>query len=673
MKHPFLLLTPALVAGILLGSLLPLPFWMGPALVLLALTLYLWLTGATLDPVKAIRRSSWHLVWVILLFVGVGMAAEAFSRSEDYPLDAVTQPLSAVVKDRSSLTSGDRLIVEVSGVKALVKTDATEARNGDILSLPPKFRKIADDPNYFSTDYADRMRRSGILYEMEVQGSEISVIGHRSSLTLRAESLREDAEALIAGTPLSTGAKDFLTTLLLGSKEYMTPATRAIFADAGIAHLLALSGMHIAIVAALLLAFLFPLNIAGGYKLRYLLTIVILWAYTFLTGLAPSTVRASLMATFCFTGLMLERKSSPLNALLAAAFCILVADPRCVYDLGTQLSFLSVASLILFVGPLNTVDHRSHPRLHAVVGALLTSLVATLATWPLISYSFGRLPMLFLPVNILVLPLLPFYIGLSLLYFALWACGVDLSILRYAIDFGYDALLRLCEYVGGGGSSVLDVKVPIETVFGWCAAIAIAGFVAMSKSRRRRRLKYSTSALCAILSLCGVFGDQGSGQLEGFILQNHLRDIDILSLAGAQERRVVMPRRGVSAISHAGRRIVSIDRQLHGLGDSLMESLGDRACDYLIVAGGFRETLEELAGKFECDTLVIHPSVRRQREQSLMEEARRLGIPVHSLRLDGPLRHVVEWEIGTEEDAPPGEQEKYLTAKDHRRKHLPSF
>ena len=83
------------------------------------------------------------------------------------------------------------------------------------------------------------------------------------------------------------------------------------------------------------------------------------------------------------------------NALLAACLVILLMDPSAVYDVGLQLSFLSVASILLFVSQLNPINRHLHPRLHLITSSILVSLVATLSTWVLVSYYFKRIPILF--------------------------------------------------------------------------------------------------------------------------------------------------------------------------------------------------------------------------------------------------------------------------------------
>lgn len=631
MSSPFLLLTPALALGIFLATWLA-P-WCGFALVALALALYLTLLSLQRDPVRCVTLQRFHWIWTAILFVGIGNVAAGFSRPDIYPLDTLKTPVEALVTDVVAGSEGDRLTVEIAGTKGIVRSDAVLVSKGDVIVLIPSFRPVERNLNLFEDPYSDTMRRKGIFYSMHAPGTSLRVIGHRESVRLAAESARDDVEEFISMSGLRHETKGFIITMMLGSKGYVSDDVRSLFSDAGIAHLLALSGMHVAIVAGIIMGVLFPINFFGMYRWRYVLVIILLWGYTFFTGMAVSTVRASLMASFAFTALLLERRHSVANGLMASAFVILLFSPDSLYDIGAQLSFISVGALVAFMGPFNTVDHRAHPRLYVAVGAVLTSLVSTAAVWPLVSWSFGRVPLLFLPVNIVVLPLLPFYIGIALLYFLFHAAGITLEPLVFLLDGGYALLTESCRIVSGGGSSSLPLRVPEMTVVLWCLAIVVAA-VGIRKVGRDRRFNFAISCILAVAAVCVACPAVAGGTPDAFIVQNHVRDIGILSRAGGRELQQVIPRYGIYRFRHVRRNILVIDC---GLPDSFPEALSHRF-DYLIIGAGYKGKLADLISILKVDTVVLHHSLRKKREGLLLEEAKVLGVAAHSLRLHGPLR-----------------------------------
>lgn len=635
MKTPFLLITPPLALGILTGQTAGLSMWWGVALVMAAVAVYAGILARSASPSKAVRYMYTHWIWMVMLFGGIGIIARDALQPSDEGIDRLKGTVNAIVRRVDTHTSGDRLVLEVGNTMAVVRSDAVAVSEGDIVELPADFRKLTDNPNRFDQAPVRALREQGIFYESDIPGNRIVRIADGEGLRWRIARVRNRLETGIEKTGLESDTKRFLISILLGSREYVTPDMRNLFADAGIAHLLALSGMHIAIVAALILALLFPLNLIGCYKWRYPITVILLWFYTFMTGMAPSTVRASLMATFCFLALVLERPRSSLNALLGAAGIILLFDPSSLFNVGAQLSFLSVGALILFVGPLNVIDRKRHSRTHTVVSSILTAMVATGATWPVVAYYFRQLPMMFLPVNLVVLPLLPVYIGISLVYFALEAGGVTSECLAWLIDAGYHGLTGMCAWASQDGATVLHPHVPAGSVWTWL--IALGGFsLGMNNPRPRHRAGiFCSSGLCALLALVGIYpGIPGlRGNNDGLIVQNMLKDINVLTRVDERETLHVLPRRTVSSLNKIGKKIVSIDRRLEDLPE--LES----ACNYLILGSGYQGDVSDAVRHVKCDTLVIHSSVRKKREQIWIEQAQELGIPVHSLRRKGPLRY----------------------------------
>ncbi|MDE7160350.1 MAG: ComEC/Rec2 family competence protein [Muribaculaceae bacterium] len=640
MKYPFLLIALSTAAGILPAAAMSLPFSAGMAAVLFSLVV--WLISTYLLPGKIPIRCGdiIRMVCVVTLFGGLGMTVSALHEPSDRNLADARVPVRAIVTDVETLASGDRIIAETEGQKFIARCKAARVVPGDIADFPPRFRRIGSNPNLYQEEYASRMEKLGFKYEIDVSGDELNPAGHSPLPQFRARKMRDELARLIDSTPLAPDTRDLLITLFLGEKHLIDASTRKIFSDAGISHLLALSGMHIAIVATIILLLLFPFNFAGKWRWRYAAAVVILWIYTFLTGMAPSTVRASLMATFLFAGIILQRRGNAFNSLCAAAFVIMLFSPDSLTDLGAQLSFLSVAALIIFAGPLNSIDHRRNPRLYAAAGAVLTSMVAFAASWPLMSHHFGRLPLLFLPVNLLVLPLLPFYMGVALVYFLCCASGWESVVLGNILDSGCRGLLDVAQWISGGGRAVLETEVPFSGVLVWIAALVFLGVYVLSGFNRKSRGWLYAGVAAAAGSVALSLYPFEKETPHGYILQNNLTGIHILAIEGQRQSRMVMPRRKFSYIEHCGKRIAAIDSGIIPSGDPEADISDGKTFDYLIVASGFGGSMADLISYIPVDTVVIHPSVRKKRELELMRECKERGVPVHSLRREGPLRRI---------------------------------
>src|SRR3989338_5893972 len=133
---------------------------------------------------------------------------------------------------------------------------------------------------------------------------------------------------------------------LLGDRYNIPRHINELFQMAGVVHILAISGFNVGIVAYVIFLFLkiFPL----GRRWHYILTILILIAYAVLTGGQPPVVRATIMAVVFLAGFILEREPESVNTLACAALLILLMNPVNLFDVGFQLSFVSVLAIIVF-------------------------------------------------------------------------------------------------------------------------------------------------------------------------------------------------------------------------------------------------------------------------------------------------------------------------------------
>jgi competence protein ComEC len=237
---------------------------------------------------------------------------------------------------------------------------------------------------------------------------------------------------LVAG--LSPPTKEVLEGLVLGDKEGLE-AAYPLFQKAGLAHLLAVSGLHVGFLVGSALL-LFPLG-----RWRYLLALALLPLYLFLAGPSPSLVRASLMAGLSLIGLFLGLGAAGvIQALGVVLFLQLLFQPEALLSLGFQLSHLAVLGLALVLPAL-----RLPP---GARGYLLAGFAASLAAQaflaPLLLHRFHFLPLLSPLVNLVAIPLVALLVPLGFLKLLL---GGALALLVEPLA---RALLALAEGVSRG-------------------------------------------------------------------------------------------------------------------------------------------------------------------------------------------------------------------------------
>lgn len=215
---------------------------------------------------------------------------------------------------------------------------------------------------------------------------------------------RQKFKAII-DTQLSLPASGLLNAMLLNYRREITPELSLAFNKTGLTHIIAISGLNITLIATML----FELFIALGIKRKkvFWLAMTILTIYVLMIGAPASAARALIMSGIFLYALSIGRLSTGFNALMLAAVILLLINPYAlVYDIGFQLSFLAVLSLMLFYEKI--LDWLKFLPENLQIRALVTmTLAAQILTLPVIIYYFGRISLIAPIANILVVPVLP--------------------------------------------------------------------------------------------------------------------------------------------------------------------------------------------------------------------------------------------------------------------------
>lgn len=491
MKTGPLIPTLAFGVGIAFSYFADLPWWAGIIPIAAALALYLFILHASKNPVEAFRIGKWHMVWVMALFFGIGITDESLSRpiSLDEEFEgSVPDSIICEVTGILTKTYGDRIDVVIygtNGAKGRIRSGVTDFSPGDIIRISSnRLHEVSSDTTDTGRRIAQMLKASGIMYSGRIAPIHLVPAGRSSNPKYLFTGLREKTERAIERSQLKKPTADFLKAILMGDKTGLDDQTRLTFANGGMAHMLALSGLHIGIIAGFLMLLVWPLKLMGRYKWGYATAIVVLWIYVALTGMAYSSVRAAIMTTFSFIGIIAERKNFAGNALCSACLLILLFDPSALFDAGFQLSVVCVWALIAFASRLNPIGHRRHPALYYICGALIATIVATAASWVLTSYYFSQIPVMFLPSNLLILPVLPFYLSMSLVFTLLVCSGFEVKWMCSALDGGYDMILRSVEWLSGGTEFVIEYQIPIWGAAIWLFLLATAAYALNRKKTR---------------------------------------------------------------------------------------------------------------------------------------------------------------------------------------------
>lgn len=441
--HPLIAPALALNAGILAAAWLEPPAWplLGAALFFLAWSLALaWRRG---------RFAAWPLAG-LMFFLGGGLyvwtqlaplppdhlAHQSDGRAHTVVFDAASAPEPGSHNPR---------------IMALARSlDGEPVRGRFLLSInrhlepPPmgarvkarlKMRRLVSFANPGGFDYAAYMASKGIharAYAGKSSGLKVLGPGDLNPVRTAIENARARLGAMLDQLTPGQG-RELLRALILGQRGGLKTATRDAFAGIGAAHLLAISGLHLGMVWGLgflllrLLAAAWPglaLRIPAP-KLAALGALIPCAAYAALAGASTPTLRALVMAICLAAALWFNRPYYASGALALAALVIGLLWPGAPLTLSFQLSFTAVAAILLAAVPLAGWLKDRGPWggiLGGLAGWLGLSAVVALAVWPLTVLHFHQVPLMSLPANALLVPL----VGMLTLPLALLGAGLGL-------------------------------------------------------------------------------------------------------------------------------------------------------------------------------------------------------------------------------------------------------
>ena len=240
----------------------------------------------------------------------------------------------------------------------------------------------------------------------------------------KAGGLRRYAIEKLGRYARDTASHSVVEGMVVGSRHSMPTKLREAYSATGLSHILAVSGLHLGIIALVISLLLTPLKlITYGHIVADILTVAGLWIFVAICGASPSVVRAALM----FSVLILVRNSTghynPINALAFTIFLMLCYNPQMLYDISFQLSVLAVVGIVAWGAPIvRNLGFKSRIAT-ALTSTFVIGAVATLWTMPVVSATFDNIPI----VGVVATPVV------LITAYAIVGCGVMTLILPHPV------------------------------------------------------------------------------------------------------------------------------------------------------------------------------------------------------------------------------------------------
>jgi len=283
------------------------------------------------------------------------------------------------------------------------KAGASEVKYGTVLLVKGAPRLVQAPLNPGQFNYRQYLGQRQIYHQHFLNASQFSIAGQKPphAIVYLSIKLRDFLDAQLRKNIPSDREYGIATALVLGIKDYLPEDIKTTYANTGTMHVLAVSGLHVALLFWILNLLIGRWRERRGLKLiSFLLLLGIIWLYGFVTALSASVLRAVVMFSLISYANTFRKQANIYNTLAAAAFLLLLYNPYFLLDVGFQLSFLAVVGIVYFQPKIYgwlEVNAWLPDKIWALVS---TSLAAQLAVLPLSFYYFHQFPVYFLLANI---------------------------------------------------------------------------------------------------------------------------------------------------------------------------------------------------------------------------------------------------------------------------------
>ena len=279
---------------------------------------------------------------------------------------------------------------------------------GSQLVFSRPLQEIKNGGNPGSFDYKTYCLFQGITHQVYLTKDDFVVLPttETNAFALFIEQSRKWVVATIRNYIPGEKEQGLAEALLIGYKDDLDKNLVQAYSNTGVVHIIAISGLHLGLIYWLLLGLTKPLK--GNKKLIWLRLVLIigsLWLFTILAGAQPSVLRSAIMFSIIALGEVLLRRTNIFNTLAFSALILLCLNPFWLWDVGFQLSYSAVLSIVLFFQPVYNWYCPQNKALDFLWKMTSVTIAAQILTLPISIYHFHQMPLLFLFTNFIAVPL----------------------------------------------------------------------------------------------------------------------------------------------------------------------------------------------------------------------------------------------------------------------------
>ena len=337
-------------------------------------------------------------------------------------VDSETSKYIVVLNKVDNREIDQKLMLKVIGEKSF--------ELGDMISFYGELKLPMRNTNPKLYNYKLSLLSDKIHTTMTIKDFSIHLLERRPSIKYKVRSSFEKDVSDLFNLYLNEKNAPLIPSIILGKSSLLEEEDLLKYRELGLAHILAVSGLHIGIISSFLIFVISRMGV--NRKINIVLSLSIIWIYGFLIGFPPSTLRASIMFTILIYSSLIHEPYDSINTIMVSMLISLFINPFWLFDIGFQLSYMATLSIVVLTP---NIIKMFYPFKNKIIMAVASILSVNMGLLPIQSYYFNRIPILGLFANLVTIPLL----SLSLVL------GISMIAFNYTFSFlniGLGALLN---------------------------------------------------------------------------------------------------------------------------------------------------------------------------------------------------------------------------------------
>ncbi|MDT0294164.1 ComEC/Rec2 family competence protein [Mesonia ostreae] len=361
--------------------------------------------------------------------------------------------IAEVIPQNPNISSFSILLTEFHGDSLL-----PHLRVNDKVFLPKKIELVNAPKIPYQFNYREFLKHQHVFGKINFTRNEIVTIPTTTiSWTQASVDLKHQIRDNLYQSGFQSKHIAFIESLTLGKKDLLSKDTYQDFSKAGVLHILAVSGLHVGLILLILLFFFQPISKTRAGKIFSSICIIgILWGYAFLVGFTPSIVRAVTMFSFLSFARISKRDGSSLSLLFLSAVVLLVYNPCFVYQIGFQLSYAAVFSIVTLYPILHKKIAFKYYLPKKAWSVFCITLTAQLGVFPLSLYYFHQVPGLFLISNLLLIPFLLLILGTCIVSIIWSSIAIIPAVFKNVFEIIIEVVLKFLHFIASQNKFIIE-------------------------------------------------------------------------------------------------------------------------------------------------------------------------------------------------------------------------